>query len=183
MSARWITSVFTAGMSSPLSTMLVDSRISYRPSPNSVITRSSSVGASRPCACAMRASGTISRSRSAMRGRSSMRGTTQNTWPPRNRSRCNASRITTAVERHDEGAHRQPVHRRGGDNAHLAHTGQRKLQGARDRRRGQRQHMHIRLELPSAVPCAQRRNAAPRPPPAGRDRRTRSTSPAAHACR
>ena len=30
-----------------------------------------------------------------MRGMSSMRGTTQNTWPPRNRSRWIASRITT----------------------------------------------------------------------------------------
>ena len=30
-----------------------------------------------------------------MRCRSSIRGTTQNTWPPRNRSRCSASRITT----------------------------------------------------------------------------------------
>ena len=95
MSARWITSVFTAGMSSPLSTMLVDSRMSCLPSPNSVMTRSSSVGASRPCACASRASGTISRRRSLMRGRSSMRGTTQNTWPPRKRSRWRASRITT----------------------------------------------------------------------------------------
>ena len=65
------------------------------PSLNSVITRSSSVGASRPCACAMLASGTISPRRSAMRGMSSMRGTTQNTWPPRNRSRWIASRITT----------------------------------------------------------------------------------------
>ena len=51
------------------------------------------------------------------------------------------------VERHDEGAHRQPVDRRGRDDAHLAHPGQRQLQGARDRRRGQRQHMHIGLQL------------------------------------
>ncbi len=88
-------SVFTAGMSSPDSTMLVDSRMSYLPSPNSVITRSSSVGARRPCASTMRASGTIARSRSAMRPRSSTRGTTQKTCPPRNRSRWIASRATT----------------------------------------------------------------------------------------
>ena len=54
---------------------------------------------------------------------------------------------------------------------------------ARDRRRGQRQHMHVGLAAPSAVPCAPRRNAAPRRRPAGRARRTRSTSPAAHGCR
>ncbi len=95
MSARWMISVLTAGMSSPLSTMLVESKISYLPSPNSVITRSSSVGASRPCAWIIRASGTIWRSRSAMRSRSSMRGTTQKICPPRNRSRWIASRATT----------------------------------------------------------------------------------------
>ena len=37
--------------------------MSYLPSPNSVMTRSSSVGASRPCACDHAASGTISRKR------------------------------------------------------------------------------------------------------------------------
>ena len=52
-----------------------------------------------------------------------------------------------AVERHDEGAHRQPIDRRRRDQAHLAHAGQRELQGARDRRRGQRQHVHVGLEL------------------------------------
>ena len=50
------------------------------------------------------------------------------------------------VERHDEGAHRQTVHRRGGDDAHLTHAGQRQLQGARNRRCGQREHMHVRLD-------------------------------------
>ena len=51
------------------------------------------------------------------------------------------------IVRHHEGAHRQPVDRRRRDDAHLAHPGQRQLQGARDRRRGQRQHMHIGLQL------------------------------------
>ena len=49
------------------------------------------------------------------------------------------------IERHDEGAHRQPIDRRRGDQAHLAHAGQRQLQRARDRRRGQRQHVHVGL--------------------------------------
>ena len=52
-----------------------------------------------------------------------------------------------AVERHDEGAHRQAIDRRRGDEAHLAHAGQRQLQGARDRRRGQRQHMDVGAQL------------------------------------
>ena len=42
---------------------------------------------------------------------------------------------------HDEGAHRQAVDRRRGDQTELAYSGQRHLQGARDRRRGQGQHM------------------------------------------
>ncbi len=48
---------------------------------------------------------------------------------------------------HHKGAHRQAVDRRRGDDAHLAHPGQRQLQGARDRRRGHRQHMDVGLEL------------------------------------
>ena len=51
------------------------------------------------------------------------------------------------VIRHHERAHRQPVDRRRSDQAHFAHPRQRQLQGAGDRRRGQRQHMHIGLQL------------------------------------
>ena len=54
------------------------------------------------------------------------------------------------IERRHEGAHRQPVDRRRGDDRKVAHAGERQLQGARDRRRGQRQHVHLgaqRLEL------------------------------------
>jgi hypothetical protein len=51
------------------------------------------------------------------------------------------------VERHHKGAHREPVDRRRRDDAHLAHAGERQLQGARDRRRGQGQHMDVGLEL------------------------------------
>ena len=50
------------------------------------------------------------------------------------------------VERHDEGAHRQPIDRRGGDDAHFPHARQRQLQRARDRRRGQREYMHVGLD-------------------------------------
>jgi len=87
-------SVFTAGISSPDSTMLVASRMSNFPSPNSVITRSSCVAGSRPWASTVRASGAISRSRAAIGSRSSMRGTTQKIWPPRNFSRAIASLMT-----------------------------------------------------------------------------------------
>ena len=52
-----------------------------------------------------------------------------------------------AVERRHEGAHRQAIDRRRGDQAHVAHAGQRQLQGARDRRRGQRQHMDVGAQL------------------------------------
>ena len=51
------------------------------------------------------------------------------------------------IERRHEGAHRQPVDRRRGDDREVAHAGQRQLQGARDRRRGQRQHMHLGAQL------------------------------------
>ena len=51
------------------------------------------------------------------------------------------------IERRDEGAHRQPIDRRRGDDRHFAHAGERQLQGARDRRRGERQHMHFGAQL------------------------------------
>ena len=47
------------------------------------------------------------------------------------------------IEGRDIGADRQPVERRGGDERQFAHARQSQLQGARDRRRGERQHMHI----------------------------------------
>ena len=51
------------------------------------------------------------------------------------------------IERRDEGAHRQPIDRRRGDDRHLAHAGERQLQRARDRRRGQRQHVDLGAQL------------------------------------
>ena len=50
------------------------------------------------------------------------------------------------IERRHESAHRQAVDRRRGDDRQIAHAGQRQLQSARDRRRGQRQHMHFRAQ-------------------------------------
>ena len=51
------------------------------------------------------------------------------------------------VERRDEGAHREPVDRRGRDDRHLAHAGHRELQRARDRRRRQGQYVHFRAQF------------------------------------
>ena len=54
------------------------------------------------------------------------------------------------VRRH-EGAHRQTVDRRRGDDREIAHPGQRQLQRARDRRRTQRQHMDFGAQLLEAL--------------------------------
>ena len=55
------------------------------------------------------------------------------------------------VERRDEGAHREPVDRRRGDDREFAHARHSELQGARDRRRRQRQHMHLGAQLLQAL--------------------------------
>ncbi len=57
------------------------------------------------------------------------------------------------IERRHEGAHREAIHRRRGDDREIAHAGERELQRARDRRRGQRQHVHLGAQLSSAAPC------------------------------
>ena len=51
------------------------------------------------------------------------------------------------VKRHDKCARRQPVYRRGGDDAQLFDAGQRQLQSARYRRSGERQDMNVGFEL------------------------------------
>ncbi len=50
-----------------------------------------------------------------------------------------------------EGAHRQAVDRRAGDQAHVAHAGERQLQGAGDRRGGQGQHVDVLAQLLQAL--------------------------------
>ena len=50
------------------------------------------------------------------------------------------------IEGRDEGAHRKAVDRRRGDQRQIAHARERQLQGARNGRGGQRQHMHVRLQ-------------------------------------
>ena len=51
------------------------------------------------------------------------------------------------IERRDEGAHRQPIDRRRGDDREIAHARQCKLQRARDRRRGKREDMDLGAQL------------------------------------
>ena len=55
------------------------------------------------------------------------------------------------VKRQDEGAHRQTVDRRRGDNAQIPQAGHGHLQGARNRGRGERQHMRLRAQLFEAL--------------------------------
>ena len=55
------------------------------------------------------------------------------------------------IERRHIGAHRKPVDGRGGDQRHLAHARERKLQGPRDRRCRHGQHMHILAHLFQAL--------------------------------
>ena len=51
------------------------------------------------------------------------------------------------VGRHDEGAHRQAVDRRRGDDRQVLHPAQRHVQRARDRRRGHGQHVDLGAQL------------------------------------
>ena len=76
-----------------------------------------------------------------------MRGTTQNTWPPRNRSRWIASRITTA----SNGMMKVRTASRSTGGVAIRLISRTPVSAsckrARDRRRGQRQHVHVGLEL------------------------------------
>ena len=50
------------------------------------------------------------------------------------------------IEWRHESPHRQTIDRRRRDDGEVAHAGERQLQGARDRRRGQREHVHFRAQ-------------------------------------
>ena len=89
----------------------------------------------------------LARRASPARAMSSTRLWTKNTWPPRASSRLIASPSSGAIPAADEGADRQPVGGRRGDDRDLAQPAHRHLQRARDRRRGQRQHVDLRAQL------------------------------------
>ena len=75
---------------------------------------------------------------------------TKKICPPRASSLRIASR-STSVPAANEGADRQPIGRRRGDDGDLAQPAHRHLQGARDGRRGQRQHVDLRAQLLQAL--------------------------------
>jgi hypothetical protein len=55
------------------------------------------------------------------------------------------------IELHDVRVHRQPVRGRRLDDAHVARAGEREVQGARDGRGGERQHVHGARQLPDLL--------------------------------
>ncbi len=147
MSARWITSVLAVGISSPLSTMVVESSTSNLPViegghdllelarrhlamgdgdlhlghvPVEELLHLAEVLDARADIEALAAAIALAQQRFAHDQR---------------------------IERRHEGAHRETIDRRRGDDGELAHAGHGELERARDRRRGQRQHMHLGAQL------------------------------------
>ena len=76
MSARCTIIVLAVGISSPDSTIAVETRMSYFPSQKADMRSSSSVEDNCPCATTNFASGTFLRRKAAASSRSSMRGQT-----------------------------------------------------------------------------------------------------------
>ena len=91
--------VFEAGMSSPDSTMAVETRTSAWPVTNFTIVASSSRSFIWPCPMITRASGTSSWMKRAIEGSDCTRLWTKNTWPPRSSSRSSASLMTALLKR------------------------------------------------------------------------------------
>ena len=83
MSARCTIMVLAVAISRPDSMMVVESSTSQERSRNALITSSSCVGGSCPCATATFTSGTCVARNVAISGRSLMRGTMKKLWPPR----------------------------------------------------------------------------------------------------
>ena len=96
---------------------------------------------------------------------------TKNTCPPR--PQLAQDRLADHATRRsgdDLAPHREPVGRRRLDHRQVAEPAHRHLQRARDRRRGQRQHVDVAFRAASAAPCAPRRSGAPRRRRAARGR-------------
>src|SRR5215212_2799306 len=137
MSARSTISVFAAEMSSPASTIVVHTSTSASPRTNSIITFSSEPSAIWPCA-------TDARGRLLDRVDAVVQ-----------EERLAISRELPFDRLLDEllvvladvGAHRAAALGRRLDHADVAQPGERHLERARDRRRGQRQHVDAQLQL------------------------------------
>ena len=91
--------VFAAGMSSPDSTIAVDTSTSAWPSMNLTMTDSNSRSRTCPCATRTRASGTIFWMKVAIDSSDWIRLWTKNTCPPRSSSRSSASAMTARLNR------------------------------------------------------------------------------------
>ena len=91
--------VFDAGMSSPDSTMAVETRMSAWPVTNFTMVASSSRSFIWPWPMMTRAWGTSSWTSFAIEGRDWMRLWTKNTCPPRSISRSSASLMTPRLKR------------------------------------------------------------------------------------
>src|SRR3972149_5945621 len=141
--------VFEAGMSSPDSTIAVETRMSACPGTNFHIVAASARSFIWPWPMMTRASGTSSWTKRAIVGRDWTRLWTKKTCPPRSSSRSSASLITPRPKRRGAGPAGGPG--RGGgrrrDHRHVAHAGERHVEGARDRRRREREHVHRGAQL------------------------------------
>ena len=116
--------------------------MSTSPATNPRITFSSSSAGICPWATPTRARGASARTRAAMVSIVSIRLCTTNTCPPRSSSRAKRLLEQRVVPRLDEGQDRRTVPRRRLDQRQVAEAGEREVQRARDRRRGQREHVH-----------------------------------------
>ena len=147
MSARSTTSVLTVGMSRPLSTIVVHTSTSYSCSQNSCTTRSSRPSSIWPCATATRASGTSS---PHVGGdvldvvhavvHVEHLALAQQLAPDRLRHRA-------LVVLADVGEDRLAILGRRVHEREIADAGERHLERARDRRRGEREHVDVRAHL------------------------------------
>ena len=87
------------------------------------------------------------RSRSVVSGSESIRLWRKKAWPPRSSSRSIALRDQVLVVGADVGADRAPALGRRLDHRDVAQAGEAHLQGARDRRRREREHVDLQLQL------------------------------------
>ena len=143
MSARSTISVFACGMSIPDSMIVVETSTSASPRRNECIRSSSSFSRIWPCATRKRSPGQSCCSCAARSSIVSTRLWRKNAWP---------SRLRLALERELHEllvvlAHRRPDRpaplRRRLDDRDVAHAREREVQGARDRRRAQREHVDL----------------------------------------
>ena len=128
--------------------IVVQTRMSWRPSTKSTITFSSSPSAICPWPIAIRVpSGAISRTRAGPLADVLDPVVDEEHLPAARQLALDRLAQQIAIEAADEGADRQPIGGRRRDDRDLAQPPHRHLQRARDRRRGQRQHVDLGAQL------------------------------------